>query len=59
MNEYTFEYWFRYSGDQKDFDIVTIKSETEEKAREEVEKLQKFIYYIKLKNTVYAKMPEL
>jgi hypothetical protein len=44
MNEYTLEYWFRYSGDHKDFDTVTIKSETEEKAREEVQAPQSSIF---------------
>jgi hypothetical protein len=54
MNKFYFEYWFRYSGDHKRFDIVTIKSETEERQREEVGKLQVHLLHKKLKNTVYV-----
>lgn len=48
MNSYTFEYWFRYGYFQKDFDRISIKSESEEVARKEVEKLNVLIYKIDL-----------
>ena len=49
MDSFLFEYWYRYSnGNQKDFDQVTIESESEEKAREEVGKLRSNIFKIDL-----------
>ena len=43
MNEYLFEYWYRYGNFQKEFDQESIISETEEKAREIVKTLKRWI----------------
>jgi len=48
LNSYFFEYWFRYSGDQKDFEQVTIVAKNYEEARDKVRSMRKWIYSIKL-----------
>jgi len=48
LNSYFFEYWFRYSGDQKDFEQVTVVAKNYEEARDKVRSMRKWIYSIKL-----------
>jgi len=48
LNSYFFEYWFRYSGDQKDFEQATVVAKNEEDAKGKVLEMRKWIYYVKL-----------
>ena len=48
MKLYRFEYWYRYSGDQKDFEQVTVVAKTEDEAKGKVLEMRKWIYYVKL-----------
>ena len=40
------EYWFRYNGDSKDFDRISIEADTLELAKQEVFKIRKWIFRI-------------
>lgn len=48
MNEYEFEYWFRYGKEEQDFDRVKIKDKTEFGAYLQVKEIRKWVFEIKL-----------
>ena len=48
MNQYTFEYWYRYADEREDFFQVIISSNTEEEARKEVKGIRRCVFGIKL-----------
>lgn len=43
---FNLEYWFRYNGDEKDFDTISIEADTLELAKEKVQKIRKWIFRI-------------
>lgn len=48
MKNYNFKYWFRYGEFEKDFEFVTILAETEQLAKEKVNKIRRWIFSIEL-----------
>jgi len=48
MNQYTFEYWYRYADEREDFTQVTIPANTEEEGEKEVRGIRKYVFGIKL-----------
>ena len=43
---FTLRYWWRYNGDESDFDIVKIEADNLEQAKEIVFKIRKWIFRI-------------
>ena len=48
MNKYKIEYWFRYSGDQKEFDTIEIDADNEQEAIETIKDLKDWVFGVKI-----------
>ena len=48
MNEYKFEYWFRYGEFEKDFEYVILYEDTLELAKQKVYEIRRWIFKVVL-----------
>ena len=43
---YNLEYWYRFNGDEKDFDTISIEADTLELAKQAAQKTRRWIFRI-------------